>query len=268
MQQHRVALYFNLVGAHQQGIARGIIEFAKQHPAWRLHGAFWTLDEVRNIREWKGSGIITELHDPEQAELLIATGLPIVDIAQTIDSPKLHKVINNNYMTGTIIGRHVFDNGFSNFAFCGINDTRWSERRLEGFTKGTGVDPSHIATLIRPEKWWNEQARPGQLRRYLASLPKPTAIMAANDVIGVKLTHACNMLGIDVPRQAAVVGVDDEYLLCHLSTPPLSSVPFDRVLLGMKAAELLDDLMNKRPVPDGPVIIPPGDISIRSSSDI
>ena len=268
MHQHRVALYFNLVGTHQQGIARGIIEFAKQHPDWRLHGAFWTLDEVRSIRDWRGSGIIAELHDPEQAKLLIDTGLPIVDIAQTIDSPRLHKVINNNPMTGRMVGRHFLDNGFTNFAFCGIKDTRWSASRFDGFAEGTGVDPSRIATLVRPEKWWNEQAHPGQLRRYLESLPRPAAIMAANDVVGVKLTHACAMLGIDVPQQVAVVGVDDEYLLCHLSSPPLSSVPFNRVLLGMKAAELLDELMNKRPVSEGAVIIPPGSISVRASSDI
>lgn len=264
----RVALYMNLGGSHQQGIARGIFEYAKQNPDWRLYGAFWTLDEVRNFHEWKGNGIIAELHDPDQAELLIKTGLPIVDLAETIDSPRLHKVINNNIMTGRMVGEHLAGNGYRHFAYCGMKDTRWSERRLEGFAAGIDLAPACIATLIRPEKWWNGQARPRDLQRFLRALAKPCAIMAANDVVGVKLTHACGVLGIKVPDEAAVVGVDDEYLLCHLSTPPLSSVPFNRVLVGMKAAELLDNLMNKRPVPDGPIIVPPGALTLRASSDI
>jgi LacI family transcriptional regulator len=71
-------------------------------------------------------------------------------------------------------------------------------------------------------------------------------IMACNDVRGRQLLEAATLGDIDVPHEVAVVGVDDDPLLCELSNPPLSSVAFNARLGGYRAAELLDGLMSRR----------------------
>ena len=58
--------------------------------------------------------------------------------------------------------------------------------------------------------------------------------------------EACRGAGLQVPEQAAVVGVDNDVLLCELADPPLSSVALDAERGGFEAAALLAGLMSRR----------------------
>jgi LacI family transcriptional regulator len=89
--------------------------------------------------------------------------------------------------------------------------------------------------------------------------------MACNDTAGLKLTAACRDLGLQVPRDVAVIGVDDEDVVCELSSS-LSSIPCDCERIGYEAAAALDRLMEGRRV-GGPVFVPPRPPVIRASSD-
>ena len=48
--------------------------------------------------------------------------------------------------------------------------------------------------------------------------------MACNDIRGRQVIEACLQAGLRVPDDVAVVGVDEDRLLCELANPPLSSV--------------------------------------------
>jgi LacI family transcriptional regulator len=83
--------------------------------------------------------------------------------------------------------------------------------------------------------------------------------MACNDVRGLHVLDACHRSSVLVPEEAAVVGVDNEEILCELCNPPLSSVAPNPERIGYEAAELLDVLMAENPSPRGELpLIPYG----------
>ena len=84
------------------------------------------------------------------------------------------------------------------------------------------------------------------LAKFLADLPKPTAVMASFDWRATHILDACEVAELDVPRQVAVLGVDDDEFFCPFSVPPLSSVQPNFAAIGEKAATELAALIAKR----------------------
>ncbi len=66
--------------------------------------------------------------------------------------------------------------------------------------------------------------------------------MACNDDLGRQVTEACKTVDLRVPEEVAVIGVDNDDLVCELSDPPLSSIALNTERGGYEAAELLDRL--------------------------
>jgi LacI family transcriptional regulator len=104
------------------------------------------------------------------------------------------------------------------------------------------------------------------LARWLASLPKPVAIMACNDIRGQQVMNACRRLELLVPEEVAVIGVDNDEIFCELSEPPLTSVALDTSRIGYEAAALLERMMAGEKPPSHPVLIPPLGVVVRRSS--
>ena len=86
---------------------------------------------------------------------------------------------------------------------------------------------------------------------WIRDLPKPLGLMACNDVRGQQVLNACRSVDVAVPEEAAVVGVDNEEVLCELCDPPLSSVAPNPERIGYEAAELLDRSDDRRRGPRG-----------------
>lgn len=112
------------------------------------------------------------------------------------------------------------------------------------------------------------KARATALRHWLTALPKPCGLFAANDKAGDEVLGACAALGIAVPQDISVVGVDNMVYLCEGTTPTLSSIMMDHVGEGRAAAELLDGLMEvpRRRSPPPPRFVPPLRVVRRASS--
>lgn len=115
------------------------------------------------------------------------------------------------------------------------------------------------------ESW--ELERPILARR-LRALPKPVGLMAANDACGREVLQVCTAERIQVPDEVAVVGVDNDEMMCELSTPPLSSVALDMVKAGYESARLLDALMGGQRVAERVVWVVPTHVVHRRSSDV
>ncbi|MCC8164636.1 MAG: helix-turn-helix domain-containing protein [Planctomycetes bacterium] len=106
------------------------------------------------------------------------------------------------------------------------------------------------------------------MARFLRRQKPPFAIMAANDIIGMNVVGACRLAGLAIPEDVALVSVDNEELLCELSTPPMSSIPFDRFEIGFRAAERLDALMQGLIDYMPPLLIQPLPLVERASSTL
>lgn len=112
--------------------------------------------------------------------------------------------------------------GFRNFAFYGYRDTVWSQERCEGFYEciaehGFGNNFYSYQEQSLDDLWFYE-APP--LLTWLKSLPQPTALMACDDNQGNRITEICKVNNIRVPDKIAILGVDNDEIICNLSDPP------------------------------------------------
>lgn len=113
--------------------------------------------------------------------------------------------------------------------------------------------------------WQQEQK---VLAEWLRSLPKPVGIMGANDDRGQHVIEICNDLGLLVPDEVAVIGVDNDQFICELTNPPLSSVDRYFAKAGYEAAELLDKMMRGKRVKRQDIITRPSRVVSRQSTDV
>jgi LacI family transcriptional regulator len=123
--------------------------------------------------------------------------------------------------------------------------------------------------LIRESEWIEayEHEQPA-LAKWLLSLPKPVGLMACNDICGRQVLQACAMAELRVPDDVAVVGVDDDELICEVSDPPLSSVGLNLDQAGYEAAAALDALMSRRRRAGSIILVEPTSVTVRRSSEV
>jgi LacI family transcriptional regulator len=176
-----------------------------------------------------------------------------------------------------MVADHFLGKDLRSFAFCGFENAPWSLLREEAFHRSM-VDkglpcPVHRIDLhnwMRHSDWirsWGKEH--SLLTAWLKSLPRFTGLMACNDMCGRRVLEACGDAGVRVPAHLAVVGVDNDELLCELSQPPLSSIALDVERAGYEAARLLSGLManhsrkRKQVVPVSPLWV-----VARRSSDL
>src|SRR4029079_14400871 len=105
------------------------------------------------------------------------------------------------------------------------------------------------------------------VRRWLLKLTRPVGVFAVDDTWGFQLAAGCSQAGLHVPEEVAIVGVDNDDLLCELARPSLSSIPPSAHKVGLEAAALLNRMLQGAPAPQESLLIPPGDVVCRRSSD-
>ena len=165
---------------------------------------------------------------------------------------------------------HLVGRGFQHFAFVGIAGRVWSQRRESGFcraihTAGFEVQVYQPRRVARERVWEREQP---VLAEWLRRLPKPAGVMACNDDRGREVLEACRAANVRVPEELAVIGVDNDELLCELADPPLSSVALNAEGVGYRAAALLDQLMRRRLRKPRRLIAEPLHVVTRRSTDM
>lgn len=104
------------------------------------------------------------------------------------------------------------------------------------------------------------------MTHWLLSLPQPCGVFCVTDARIV--IEFCRRLSISVPEQMAVLGEDDDPVVCCVSSPPLSAIDFGSKQIGYRAAVLLDRMMAGTPAPKTVEWIAPLRVVPRHSTDI
>ncbi|MCJ7693747.1 MAG: DNA-binding transcriptional regulator, partial [Sedimentisphaerales bacterium] len=182
----------------------------------------------------------------------------------------LPNIISDNVAIGKMAAEHLLYCGFQRFAFCGFAHIDWSLERKESFSKTIKEAGFKTYFYDRPRakfrlSWENEYVL---MANWLKSLTKPVGLMACNDDHNRHVLEACKIAGLQVPEQVAIVGVDNDDLVCELSAPPLSSIALNTERAGYEAAELLDKLMTGIKMDDQNIIARPTHVVVRQSSNI
>ncbi|MGH9430370.1 MAG: substrate-binding domain-containing protein [Terriglobia bacterium] len=278
----KVALLLETSTEYGRGLLRGIVRYSRLHGPWSLYVAPGHLEQaLPKAKSWNGDGIIARIHTPEVARLIRSTGLPFVasslDEFMAEDSQnKFCQIRTESPAIARMAALHLVERGLRRFAFCGFVDCAWSSLREAIFSKQVEREgfrcEAHriqIANWMQRSNWiqtW-EHEQP-LLSAWLKSLPKPVGVMACNDVCGREVLQACASAGLRVPDDVAVIGVDNDELMCELSSPPLSSVALNLENAGYKAAHLLDGLMSKRLKGKYVVQVEPTFVITRRSTDV
>jgi len=275
----KVALLVETSLGYGRALLRGVVRYARLHGPWAFYLQPGDLRQILpKMEEWGGTGSIARVETPEVAKAVLAARLPtiVLDLNFAQLDPKnplsrLSEVCPDSHTAGRLAAEHLMERGFRHFAFVGVwGDLPWSVRRGEGFNKrleeaGLPCSDFPMPKSPRDRRWGREQAI---LSAWLAQLPKPLGILACDDDRGRQVLEACKAAGLVVPEDAAVVGVDNDELLCELSDPTLSSVALDVEQAGYAAAELLDGLMSGRIQQPQRILAQPTRVVARRSTDV
>ena len=147
-------------------------------------------------------------------------GIPVIIWISGKIYPTLPKLIGEYRNFGKMAAQFFLRQHYTSYAFLGYKKVLWSEERMKGFFDAL-PDEHYHRSFLRVEKNhqdWNS------VRKWLESLKKPTAMMVANDALGMQLIQTCKEIGLNVPDDIAIIGVDNDEFLCTLYSPALTSI--------------------------------------------
>lgn len=278
MQTPRVALLIETARSYGRDMLRGIVRYGRLHGPWSFYLTPGDFEQaLPRMQQWGGTGTIARIETPKIAKAILAARLPTIamdlsDEQLRPDNPlsRLSQVESDSVGAARMAAEHLLERGFRYYAFAGIEGRVWSRRRQESFCtaiRGKGL-PVHVYQPPRRklERRWEHEQR--HLAAWLAALPKPIGLMACDDYRGREVLEACRTADVQVPEEVAVVGVDNDELLCELADPPLSSVALNAEQGGYHTAELLDQLMRRTNRKPRRLMVEPLHVVTRRSTDI
>jgi len=245
-----------------------LMPFVRRQQDFRIVSIHRPIDELLELlRDLKPDGLITEWL-PEVTEALLKLGLPTVIADTDFSYPGVVSIDVDDRAVGAAAAEAFQQAGFRHFACMG-NGTPYSGQRIDGFLQAVDATVSvHTETAFGDARYSEHFAAPSaQLRDWLASLPKPIGVFAVHDPLGRFLSSTCQQLGITVPEQVAVIGANNDELVCGLSHPMLSSVAIPWDAIGALVGEWMQALLAKGRPPEKPILVQPGGVIMRHSAN-
>ena len=275
----RVALLVESSRAYGRGLLHGIAEYVRLHGPWSIYLAERGLGYAPPgwLRGWNGDGVIARIENLGIARVVRRLALPTVDLRGLLTDLRVPLITTDDEGVARAAFGHFLERGFRHFAFCGFLGADYSDKRSECFARLVEESgfvchvyrpsrPPHMGgTEAREQRGWTTEA---EVAQWIEQLPKPVGVMACNDIRAQQILMACRVIGVGVPDEAAVLGVDNDELLCDLSDPPLSSIVPDTHRIGFEAALLLDQMMRGGLAPEALTTIPPIGVLTRRSTDV
>ncbi len=252
--RYRVVADIPTVTNPAHGLLRGVIAFARTRPDWSL---VLTRRRETPLQLESGAvapdGVVSYLLNTTTWLGAIRRGLPLVGGVPSQNRRLFAAEIScDNDSIARLAAEHLVSRGFRHFAFAGGTGLYpWRHERLKAFRcemEKRGFPPAVFVFGPAPETARESREERSRLETWLRALPKPVGLFADCDLLALDLIDACRTAGLDVPGDVAIVGVDDDPLLCETASPTLSSVVLDVEAAGFAAAEALDAAMRGEPV--------------------
>jgi LacI family transcriptional regulator, galactose operon repressor len=271
----QVALLMRVNKDYDRQIIAGISQYAAEFN-WSVYLEDEPRERIPKQSQWSGDGIIADLDDEQTGRILARAGVPAVGVGGFSDPSflpfDLPYVATDDVANGRLGAEHLMNCGLKHFAFCGIPATHynsWARNREASFTdrlREAGYLCSVYRGRHRSARNW--EALQKGLLAWLDKQPTPLGIMACDDPRARHVVEACRRLGRKIPEDVAVLGVDNDLLMCELCNPPLSSVQHGAVEIGHRAAEVLDQMMSGREDVSNWSVVSPKGVVERRSTDV
>ena len=262
--------------AYGRGICRGIANYADQRDDWLVLAH--ERPELDRFPAWlqkqRLDGLIAYIPNQKLHRSIAALGIPVVDVHGRCRSPQIPSIESDDAAIVRIAFEFFLQSGFHHLAYGGypgvfVSDQRQEAARLEGLARRESVhlySPTRLGRVGGDLYQFEKSGAESGLSKWLRSLPKPVAVLACNDIRGQQVINACREAGIRVPTEVAVLGVDNDEIICRLCCPTLSSVEPGGEQIGHAAAESIASLLAGRKIAPRRKVPPRGVIQ-RASTD-
>lgn len=258
---------------YARGILHGIRDFLNKEPGWSIFLAEHSRHETIHSfpEDWDGNGVIARIETETIAGLVRRMNVPTVDVSAARLIRGIPWVETDDESIATLAFEHLVSCGLRHFAYFGDPTYNWSKWRCECYQnivtgKGLSFSLYNLPERIEPQPQWYREWN--DIYEWLQQLPKPVGIFACYDACGQQLLEVCRYFGFRVPDEVAVIGVDDDELLCDLSYPSLTSIALNARQTGYMAASLLDRMMSGEPPREQKYSIKPIGVEKRVSTDL
>lgn len=274
----RIGLQIEKSREHGRALLSGLADFALSRPDWRFD--LLDPDDVSDQKALAGyDGLIVRVMDDATAAALAKSGKTVIDTYGRVDSSPFDTIRLDDEAIARMAADCFADHRFEQCAFCGFAGPRFSAARGEAFTVAVrksgrtcfayaGEESSTIAdTFFRNERT-DKVPDARALSSWIESLPKPIAVFCCNDIRAFQLLRVCETVGVKVPDEVAVLGVDNDVLLATFTRPPLSSIDTDPSALGRRAGEMLAARLEGASHAPQVVLHPPRRVIERASTEV
>ena len=271
-ERFKILLWLETGRGYDRQILRGIARYSKIYGPWRFFTNPNPKKLVGLVKNWQADGVIC-IHPqtmPFSANKIIHLGIPAILASEgNIKSQKIVQTVSNNVTLGRFAADHLIGCGFRNFAFCPSVNKPWLVMRGHSFGQRVTENGFDFYSYKPPKSkrqqlWENEQFL---LTDWLMSLPKPVGIMSDLDERSAQVMEACKTADLSVPSDVAIIGVDNDDLICELSYCPLSSIALNAESVGFEAAKMLSEIIKGKKPSKNKIVIEPLYVVTRCSTD-
>lgn len=247
----------------------GIRDYAKKHCDWSLDLGNFPHYEMAHGRRY--DGIVGRI---DQDCLLAARKAKIPVVNVWMDSPvaaKVPGVYADSHAIGRMAAEHLIVRGFRRLAHFGYRGSADSKLHLEGIRE-VAREHGYPFSSHTTQSTFNNKA--GNWAKFVECVKRaqdgweaPLGIAFPYDELCHAVATICRAEGWEIPEQLAMIGCNNDQLICTVADPTLSSIDTSAWKCGYEAARQLDHLMRGEKPPAAPLMIPPKELVVRRSTD-
>lgn len=247
-------------------LVQSVLGYGDHTGRWRFIGLGTTpFITPERLGELEVDGLIGLIDSEEVARRAVACCGAVVNIVTDQPDVQLPAVGNDDAAIGRLGAEHLLERGFAALGFVGDRESPGGRRRRDAFRS---VVEEAGRTCHVFETFWGEGPAPREkIASWLMGVPRPIGVLAFIDHYARLTIEAALRLGLRVPDDVAVLGVNNNPWAVGLSGVAMSSIELDMPQIGLRAAKLLEGLMSGE-APPPPQHVPPRGVVVRRSTDI
>ncbi len=233
----------------ERRLMRGLFEYASQWGGWEYHTLPYfdwkeapnSLDILETAKALKVDAIFGRWENVNY-RLLQKLGIPVIVWGSPDRHPDLPVLCGDYRKIGSMGARFFLQQHYGSYAFLGYDNIYWSRERELGFLEEIKNHSHSFTSLHINRKNQNRQV----IKEWLSSLNKPCGLMVAHDELAVSVISICKGIGISIPEDLAIIGVDNDDFLCNITFPKISSIDLDFEKQGYELGRLLWEMYSQK----------------------
>lgn len=239
-----LALIPTQVGTARE-VLRGVGMVSRQR-GWVMHHEPHYPPRRSMVRLWGAAdGVVTILGACEPVRRCCERGRTPVALATSYSAGDWPLFRVDNAAAGRVATEHLAESGLKTIGFYRDRDEPYLVQREAACRSAASARGIGFTRCTRA----------GGLDAWLGALERPAGIVGGEDRLAIDVIQACDRLGLRVPLDVAVVGVEDDELVCRLVEPELTSVHLGSRAAGEAAAEALAAMMDGARIEPGPHVV-------------